>query len=353
MGTEMSTSNKQLVSMVKLRATVLAAVRQYFADTGATEADIPQVIRYPDLELTFEMFTTRLDQGSKQFPGFLISSAELQMKQLIAAGSGDIYWLGHCFRNDELLSSRHNPEYTSLEWYRVDQTYQDLMDNCEAMVKFVVKRVIESKFDHGKKLDHDSLSYQDQSIDLSLPWERLSIVEAFARYAHISEEQLFNESKLIKVAKSKGYAVTKKTKYADVFYQILLHEIEPHLGMTRPTFLYDYPRSEAPLAKIKESDPRVAERFELYIGCLELANAFTEITDWRMRDSRMRQQQQERVAQQRASWQIDQQFMDALKKNSPDCAGIGFGIDRLLMILADKASIDDVLTFPVSKLFSS
>jgi len=179
------------------------------------------------------------------------------------------------------------------------------------------------------------------------------VAEAFIKFADIESEVLFDKQQLLDAAKNKGYTIDQTTTYDEAFYQILLQEIEPHLGKNQPTFLFDYPVSQAALAKIKTSDKRVAERFELYIGGIELANAFSELTNWQEQQSRLDAQQQYRRDHHQSSWPIDDQFIDALKQGLPACAGISLGIDRLLMLLSNRESITEVLQFPANRLFST
>jgi lysyl-tRNA synthetase class 2 len=151
--------------------------------------------------------------------------------------------------------------------------------------------------------------------------------------------------------KEKGYAVDKTTTYDDAFYQVMLNEIEPHLGAVTPTFLYDYPASQAALSKKKAEDPRLAERFELYIGGLEIGNAFSELADWQEQRERFEKQLKIRQENGQAVWGVDEQFITALQSGFPRCGGIAVGVDRLVMLFADAAEISEVLFFPADQVF--
>lgn len=334
--------------LLVLRSHMLQAIREYFVEQRVMEADVPQLVARPDLEPTIELFATELIQPKETYQGFLIPSPEFHLKQLLAAGSGDIYWLGHCFRNQEPISNRHNPEFSMLEWYRLGMDYFDLMNDCQNLIKFVVHRFHQQQFLESS----DYLHYHHLKINLAGDWERLSVAEAFTKFADIESEVLFDEQQLLDAAKNKGYTIDQTTTYDEVFYQILLQEIEPHLGKNKPTFLYDYPTSQAALAKIKASDDRVAERFELYIGGMELTNAFSELTNWQEQERRLNEQQQYRRDHHQSTWPVDDQFIAALKQGLPACAGISLGVDRLLMLLSNRESIMEVLQFPASRLFS-
>ena len=192
--------------------------------------------------------------------------------------------------------------------------YLQLMDQCETMIITALKDM-----GHGP-----DITWQNKKINLASPWERLSVDDAFSRYAPISCEE----------------ALMK-----DQFDEILVEYVEPHLGQDRPTFLYDYPAPLAALAKIKKSDPTVAERFELYIGGMELANGFSELTDADEQRQRFEEALQARAEKNWARYAMPEKFLTALA-TMPEAAGIALGIDRLVMILADTAVIDDVVAFP-------
>jgi lysyl-tRNA synthetase class 2 len=291
----------------------------------------------PHLEVFATTWTTRLGEQ----PGFLITSPEYAMKKLLAAGIAPIFQICKSFRNGEEVSSRHNPEFTILEWYRTNADYRDLMVDCEELFRQVARALDPSS-------DGASWTYQGARIDLASPWERLSVREAFARYAAVD---LADDASLFAAARARGYSVTPETTGEQAFHQIFLNEIEPRLGRATPTILYDYPAAHAALARLSPRDPRVAERFELYVAGIEMANAFSELTDVAEQLRRLRAEREERRHLGRTLYNVDEEFIRALDRGLPPSAGIALGIDRLVMFFADVPSIRDVLWFPADEIF--
>ena len=289
---------------LRLRASFIQSIRHFFVQQDFLEVETPVRIPSPAPEEHIEA----IPSGN----WFLQTSPEICMKRLLAAGYPRIFQFCKCFRAEE-RGGRHLPEFTMLEWYAAQFNYQQLMDQCEAMLITALK---------GTGYDQH-LVWQNRKIDLSSGWERISVAEAFFQYAPMSIEEALTQ---------------------DQFDEILFEYIEPHLGQNRPTFLYDYPASLAALAKIKKSNPTVAERFELYIGGLELANGFSELTDAPEQRRRFEEASEARDAMHRARYVMPEKFLQALNA-MPEAAGIALGIDRLVMILANTTNIDDVVAF--------
>ena len=239
------------------------------------------------------------------------------MKRLLAAGYPKIFQFCKCFRDGE-RGGRHLPEFTLLEWYVADFDYHCLMDHCEALLNAVFKEM-----GHGR-----SIVWQNKKINLAAPWERITVADAFSRYAPLNIQEALVQDK---------------------FDEILTEHVEPRLGIDQPTFLYDYPAQMAALAKIKKSDPAVAERFELYIGGVELANGFSELTDAKEQRLRFEEALRARTENSRLRYPMPEKFLAALS-SLPESAGIALGIDRLVMMLANTSLIDDVVAFPPESL---
>jgi lysyl-tRNA synthetase class 2 len=235
------------------------------------------------------------------------------MKRLLSAGFPRIFQISKCFRAAE-RGNKHLPEFTMLEWYVTGFDYHQLMDQCEAMLITAFK-------DMGHDQD---ITRQNKKISLASPWERISVTDALSKYSPISLQEALHQDK---------------------FDEIMVEYIEPYLGIDRPTYLYDYPVKLAALAKIKKCDPTVAERFELYIGGLELANGFSELTDVNEQRQRFEEALKARIAKKWARYEMPEKFLQALQ-TMPQSAGIALVIDRLIMILADTDKIDDVVAFP-------
>ena len=294
---------------LRARAAILKAIRDFFIAEGYLEVDTPLLIPAPAPE-------THID-AIPAANWFLHTSPELCMKRLLAAGYERIFQLCHCWRADE-RGTRHLPEFTMLEWYRADADYRDLMRECEELVRSVAVSL-----GHGK-----TISYRNAAVDLTGEWERLSVREAFERYAGASMEEALS---------------------SDTFDLLMVEAIEPCLGIHRPTFLYDYPAERSALARLSPSDPTVAERFELYIGGLELANAFSELTDPAEQRQRFEAEAADRAARQRIVYPLPEPFLNELAA-MPPAAGIALGVDRLVMVLLDAPSIDDVVSFTPEEL---
>jgi len=243
---------------------------------------------------------------------FMQTSPELCMKRLVAAGYGKIFQIAKCYRAGE-RGDRHLPEFTMLEWYCAFSDYRGLMATCEALLPFVLEALGRGPV----------LTVRGERIDLTPPWERLSVAEAFRRFAPLSPEDALREG---------------------TFEEHLSVAVEPRLGRGRPTFLYDYPAACAALARRKDADPALAERFELYIAGLELANGFSELTDVAEQRDRFAQARAERRALGKPDYPSAEAFLEALGA-MPPTAGIALGVDRLAMLLTDAGAIDEVVAF--------
>lgn len=289
---------------LQTRAGFLQRLRHFFSERNFLEVETPIRIPSPAPEEYIEA----IPSGN----WFLQTSPELCMKRLLAAGYPRIFQFCKCFRADE-RGNRHLPEFTMLEWYAASFDYQDLMDQCEALLTTTLK-------DMGHP---QNIIWQGKTIRLASPWERITVTDAFSRYAPIPLQDALAKNQ---------------------FDEILVEHIEPHLGCDRPAFLYDYPSKMAALAKIKETDPTVAERFELYIGGMEIANGFSELTDAREQRRRFKEALEARAAKDLAHYAMPEKFLASLE-HLPPCAGIALGIDRLVMILANTTNIDDVVAF--------
>ena len=289
---------------LQARAKLIQSIRLFFIHHGFLEIETPLRISSPAPEEHIEA----IPSGN----WFLQTSPELCMKRLLAAGYQQIFQISKCFRAAE-RGNKHLPEFTMLEWYVAQFDYHQIMYQCEAMLINAFK-------DMGH--DHD-FAWQNRKISLASPWERISVADAFLKYAPVTLEEALARDK---------------------FDEIMVEYIEPRLGIDRPTFIYDYPAKLAALAKIKMNDPTVAERFELYIGGLELANGFSELTDANEQRQRFEEALKLRSTKNWARYFMPEKFLQALQTITP-CAGIALCIDRLVMILANACQIDDVVAF--------
>ena len=351
-----------LWGMFLLREQVLHAIRDFFLKEGFHEVETPLLVEHPGTEPYLEVFETALlkADGRRQ-SAYLLTSPEYAMKKLIVAGMHNIFQICKSFRNGEGESGRHNPEFTILEWYRSPGDYTHIMKDCEGLLQHIAgyvlrwKQAREEKMGEGKG-DTPSpltLSYHGKTYDLTSPWERISVAEAFEKYVGVSADVLLDEEKLKVAAQAKGYQVDDSTTWEQVYNQLLLNEIEPNLGQSGPTILYDYPASQAALSKPKSADPRFAERFEFFLGGLELGNAFSELTDGDEQERRFAQELAERHKLGKTKYELDHDYIEALRLGLPPTGGIAVGVDRLVMLFADTTDLRDVTFFPVGDVFDS
>lgn len=335
-------NNPQLWPRYFIREKVLRAIRFFFRARGFHEVETPILIAHPPAESYLDVFeTTLLDRHRKPTQAFLSTSPEIPLKKLMVAGLGNCYSITKAFRNMETQSKLHNPEFTVLEWYRVHADYFDIMKDCEQLVVDIAKTL-------GKR---KTLMYQGTQINLTPPWERLSVSEAFKKYAFIDFDAFLDENKARQISKRKGYRVEENNTWEELYNQIFLNEVEKYLGQGRPTILYDFPSAVAALSQRKTSDPRFCERFEFYIKGLELGDCYGELTDPTESKKRFEFQMKEIVRLGKTSYEYDQDFIDALKVGLPKCSGIAVGVDRLAMLFADVTDITDVLFFSAREQF--
>jgi lysyl-tRNA synthetase class 2 len=334
----------QLWERYWVREKVIDAIRAHFKGQGFHEAEVPLLLPTPSTEPFLEVFQTELkdDQGNK-WQAFLPSSPEFALKKLLSAGSGSLFSITKSFRNGEGRSSRHNPEFTILEWYRTPGDYMDIASDFEELMRIIYRAT--------KNLSDYQLKYQGQTYDLAKTWEKISVAEAFRKYAGIDTETMLDKEKLKAVGLAKGYQVNEATTWEEIWNQIIANEVEPNLGKSGPTILYDYPVAQAALSKKKVDDPRFAERFEVFMAGLELGNCFSELTDWKEQESRCLADLAERKALGRTEFPMDRDFIEALKLGMPETGGIAVGVDRLVALFADTADIAETLFFPVKELF--
>ncbi len=317
------------VEALRLRAQILERLRRFFADRNVLEVETPVLSSGATTDPRLASFRT-LYVGPGAAGGrrlYLQTSPEFAMKRLLAAGSGSIYQICRAFRDGE--SGRlHNPEFTLLEWYRVEFDYHALMDEAAGLVASVLA-------------DYRRLA----------PAERMTYREAFVRYAGI-DPHAAEPGALVACARRHGLETPPGLSADDIdgWRDLLLtHVIEPNLGMGRVTLVYDYPASAAALARIRLGDPPLAERFELYLDGIELANGFHELTDADEQRRRFRKERAIREATGLPVIPMDERLLAALAQGLPECAGAALGIDRLVMIAAGAGSLAEVTAFPIER----
>ncbi len=334
--------DQQLKTRLEKRGEALAAIRAFFVKRGFTEVDTPALVAAPGMEPYLWPFETKvMDAAGKAFPAYLITSPEYALKKLLVAGYEKVFDIARVFRNGEEFGNTHNPEFTMLEWYRAYASYLEIMDDTEGLVQHVAKALCGST----------KIRYKGKQLDLAGPWERITVAEAFLRYAAVDLDAVQSRDDLFRMVREKGYRPEENERYEDLFFRIFLNEVEPCLGQRHPTIVMDYPVELAALSKVCSRDPRYAERFEVYVGGMELVNAFTELNDVAEQRRRLEAEQALRKKLKKPVLPIDEDFLAALAFGMPPSGGIALGVDRLIMLLTDAASINDVRFFPASTLF--
>lgn len=317
-------------------------MRAFFDQHGFMEVDPSALQVSPGNEAHLHAFATRAlttdGQGSDLY---LHTSPEFACKKLLAAGESKIACFSHVYRNRE-RGPLHHPEFTMVEWYRAGETYEALMQDCAEILALAAAAA-------GSKM----LTFKDETCDPHKQPERLSVAEAFDRYAgidllaSISQTGETDRDRLATELAAAGIRHAADDSWADLFSRVIVEKVEPQLGFGRATILHEYPVSEAALARPSARDPRVAERFELYVCGVELANAFGELTDAGEQRRRFEIEMSEKARIYGETYPIDEDFLAALTL-MPDASGIALGFDRLVMLATGARRIDQVLWAPVA-----
>jgi elongation factor P--(R)-beta-lysine ligase len=333
-----------------LRSRVIKAIRAFFDAQDFEEVETPLLVAAPGMEPHLDVFETRLTTArGHSARAFLTTSPEYAMKKLLVAGLPRLYQICKSFRNGEEISRGHNPEFTILEWYRARADYRAIMADCENLLVAIWRAVHSDAAPDAEPL----LAVGNEQIMLAPPWERLTVREAFARHAHLDLDAVNDAEAMRRVLDARRYQTADETTWEQGYHQIFLNEIEPHLGRPKPTILYDYPASMAALARRKADDPRYAERFEFYVAGIELGNAFSELTDADEQQARLEAERAERATLGKTLYDMDEDFIRALRVGMPPSAGIAVGVDRLVMLFAGAETIQETLWFPASELFGA
>jgi lysyl-tRNA synthetase class 2 len=320
-----------------------AAIRAWFANSGFVEVDPAALQASPGNETHLHGFrTTLIGPDGRDHQAFLHASPEFAMKKLLAAGENRIFALTHVFRNRE-RTALHAPEFTMLEWYRVGESLESLVDDCSHLLSIAASEA-------GAK----SFAYRERACDPFAAPERISVAEAFSRHAGIDLFESLSREKdaerdrsiFAGQARERGLRVAADDTWSDIFSRVFSERIEPRLGVGRPTILGDYPASEAALARLNPRDPRLAERFELYCCGVELANAFHELTDAGEQRARFAEDMAEKQRIYGETYPLDEDFLVSLAA-MPDASGCALGFDRLVMLATGAKRVEDVQWTPV------
>ncbi len=314
----------------KKRVEIIKLIREYLDGRDFMEVETPMMQPVPG-GATAKPFMTH--HNALDMDLYLRIAPELYLKRLLVGGFERVFEINRNFRN-EGLSTRHNPEFTMLEFYQAYATYEDMMDLTEEMISSICQKI------HGTM----QISYQGTEVNLSPPWQRLTMDEALIQMAGVDEAILLDNKKVIALAKEKGIQLDEQAgagKAKTELFELLVEE-----KLIDPTFITSYPTEVSPLARGNEDDPTVTDRFELFITGRELANAFSELNDPRDQLQRFEQQIADRGDDEEIHPELDSDYIRALEYGMPSAAGEGIGIDRLVMLLTDAPSIRDVILFP-------
>ncbi len=328
---------------LEARAALTRATRDWFLTRGFLEVETPALQPSPGMEPHLQAFETLLrdERHGRPEPRYLHTSPELAMKKLLAAGLPRIFQMARVFRNGE-RSALHHPEFTMLEWYRAGALYRDLIEDCRGLLETASAVV-------G---DPGALRRGDLQADPRADWTVLTVAEAFSRYAGIDllattpDPSSPDLGRLDAQARAIGHQARAGDRWEDLYFRIFLDRIEPRLGVGAPTVLMDYPASMAALARLKPEDPRVAERLELYVCGVELANGFGELVDPAVQRSRFEADMALKQVLYGERYPIDEDFLAALSFVPPS-AGMALGLDRLAMLVTGAERIEEVLWAPV------
>ncbi|MGC9953018.1 MAG: EF-P lysine aminoacylase EpmA [Rhizomicrobium sp.] len=322
------------------RGRIKAAIRAHFEAQRFTEVECGALAVSPGNEAHLSAFATEaIGQDGARRTLYLHTSPEFAAKKLLAAGESRIFDFARVFRNRE-RGALHAPEFTMLEWYRAREAYAAVMDDCLQLLRLAADTVGAQTF-----------SFRGRSCDPCAEAERLTVADAFTHHAGIdlmgtlSDKGEGDRDALATRARRGGIEVAENESWADIFSKILVTHVEPRLGLGRPTILTEYPRCEAALARATPHDPRVAERFELYVCGVELANGFGELTDPVEQRARFEAEMAEKERVYGERYPIDEDFLAALAE-MPEASGVALGFDRLVMLAVGARTLEDVIWTP-------
>lgn len=325
--------NPEVKQVFIARSKIVQEIRNYLNKKGFLEVETPvmHTIAGGASAKPFITHHNTLDMNL-----YLRIATELHLKRLIVGGMDKVYELGRIFRN-EGISTKHNPEFTSVEIYQAQADYEDMMTLTEELIATVAQNVMGSL----------NLPYQDQELDFTPPWPRLTMIDAIRKFTEIDFLHIKTDEEARQAARQKGLTIKSSTTRGEVMNELFEAFVEGQLF--QPTFIIDYPIEVSPLAKRKIDDPAMTYRFEAFMAFSEIANAFTELNDPIDQRQRFEQQTAKRVAGDEEAQMLDEDFLLSLEYGMPPTGGLGIGIDRLIMMLTNSPSIRDVILFPTMR----
>jgi lysyl-tRNA synthetase, class II len=314
-------------------------LRQYFIDHNFHEVETPTLLPQIPMEPNLYPMKTVWQERQKDF--YLAISPESSLKKLIADGIGDCFAIAKTFRDLEDIGTTHNLEFSMLEWYEMDKNYQDIINRCQDLILSTYHQILKKQ----NKPISNIISYQGQDIDISSPWPQATLQQLFEKHAHMDLSKNLDAESIIKTAKEKGYNVDGVTTWEPLYTQIFINEIEANLPKNTPFVITNYPAIISPLCAPCKNNPIYSERFEFYIGGMEIGNGDTELVDSNQLKTNFERETKYRQDNNLTVHPYDEKLVEAVSK-MPPCAGIGIGIDRIAMLFCDSNNIEDVIYFP-------
>ncbi len=355
--------NKDLLT---LRFHLTRLIREFFWSEGFLEIESPTILRLPGQEPYLSPMKLDIhDETGKPYESYLHTSPEYTMKKMLAAGFDKIFYLGKVFRDYESFGGTHNPEFTMIEWYRANQDFYAIMDDVERLWGFLGKEMenLKSRVPAQGGSALGGINQKSTEIGNSLSadveekleigtFRRIHMRDLWEQTIDVNLDEFLTKESMFALCEERGYTPKEDEGYEDVFYRIFLNEIEPKLPELGPVILHHFPAPMAALSKLSDKEPGYAERFEVYIDGVELANCFTELTDADEQLCRLTEERELKKKLEKDVYDIDMEFIDALH-HMPPSAGIALGVDRLIMALTGCKNINDVVAFPMEILMNN
>ena len=326
-------TNEESLKVFKTRSKLISEIRNIFHEEGYLEVETPMMQPVPG-GAAARPFVTH--HNALDMDLYLRVAPELYLKRLVIGGLERVFEINRNFRN-EGLSTKHNPEFTMLEYYTAFADYKDQMDFMQTLLNTLAKRVL------GKSV----IETEGNKYDLSKPFERMTLIESIVKYLRVDKGKLEDRKELEKIAKKLNVEKIKDVSNGKLQVEIFEKGVEDKLD--QPTFIEGYPKDVSPLSRTQDEDSNYVERFELFIGGREIANGFSELNDPDEQSERFKQQVEQRASGDQEAMEFDEDYVEALEYGLPPCAGVGVGIDRLVMLFTGRSSIKDVLLFPQLK----
>ena len=326
-------TNEESLMVFKTRSKLISEIRNIFHEEGYLEVETPMMQPVPG-GAAARPFVTH--HNALDMDLYLRVAPELYLKRLVIGGLERVFEINRNFRN-EGLSTKHNPEFTMLEYYTAFADYKDQMDFMQTLLNTLAKRVL------GKSV----IETEGNKYDLSKPFERMTLIESIVKYLGVDKGKLEDRKELEKIAKKLNVEKIKDVSNGKLQVEIFEKGVEDKLD--QPTFIEGYPKDVSPLSRTQDEDSNYVERFELFIGGREIANGFSELNDPDEQSERFKQQVEQRASGDQEAMEFDEDYVEALEYGLPPCAGVGVGIDRLVMLFTGRSSIKDVLLFPQLK----